>query len=77
MIPFRRQRLATSVVNRILNLYDELPRPQSLGDPAAPGPVPGGQQLDARLAAPTPPVTGPADELTGAVATGKDLIDGA
>lgn len=42
MIPFRTQRLATSVVNRILNLRTEFvaePRPAS-GLPAAPEPTP-------------------------------------
>lgn len=56
MIPFRTQRLATSVTNRILNVYDGLPPRVQPGAPAAPEPLAEGAELDATIAAPKPPV---------------------
>lgn len=57
MIPFRKQRLATSVTNRIFNIYDGLPpRAVAPGAPAAPEPLAEGAKLDATIAAPKPPV---------------------
>ena len=55
MIPFIKQRLATSVVNRIFNVYDGLPPRTKPGAPAAPDPLPEAPALDARLAAPQQP----------------------
>lgn len=57
MIPFRKQRLATTVTNRILNLANELPPISLPGAPAAPGPVPGGPELAAATQTPPEPVT--------------------
>lgn len=54
MIPFRTQRLATSVVNRIMNVYEGIERRSKPGMPAAPAPM--GGELEAALAAPKPPV---------------------
>jgi hypothetical protein len=52
MIPFRTQRMATSVVNRLLNFYHGLPPETQPGPPAAPDPQPAGQALDAQFSAP-------------------------
>jgi hypothetical protein len=49
MIPFRTQRLATSVVNRILNVYDGLPPRPTRPVPATPDPLPDAQAIEARL----------------------------
>lgn len=54
MIPFRTQRLATSVVNRILAIHAGLPPRAQVGEPAAPEPLAEGSELDARIAAPKP-----------------------
>jgi len=56
MIPFRRQRLATSVTNRILDLYDGMPPRVVPGAPAAPEPLEEGAVVDAQLGAPKAPV---------------------
>ena len=56
MIPFRTQRVATSVTNRILNIYAGLPPKPTPAEPSAPVPTPGGQELAAQLAAPKAPV---------------------
>jgi len=56
MIPFRTQRLATSVVNRILDVYDGLPPRVPPGAPAAPDPLPAGPALEQKLGAPQSPV---------------------
>ena len=57
MIPFRTQRLATSVVNRIIDVYDGMqPKPAEGGMPAAPDPLATGAVLDAKMAAPKAPV---------------------
>lgn len=59
MIPFRRQRLATSVTNRIMNVYDGVfPRTKS-GAPAAPSSQLAGAELEATLSQPKPPVDAP------------------
>lgn len=65
MIPFRRQRLATSVVNRIFNIYEgiqQMPKPSAV--PAAPQALPEGGRLDAKLATAPQPVD--ADSATAA-----------
>lgn len=54
MIPFRTQRLATSVVNRILNVYEGVAPKAAQGAPAAPAGM--GGELEAVLQAPKPPV---------------------
>lgn len=54
MIPFRTQRLATSVVNRIMNVYEGLQPKTQPGVPAAPAPM--GGELDVALGAPKPAV---------------------
>ena len=64
MIPFRTQRLATSVTNRILNIYAGLPPPIAQGAPAAPEPLPEGAALDAAIQQPKPAVD--ADPATAA-----------
>lgn len=55
-IPFRTQRLATSVTNRILQIYHGLPPRDVPGMPNAPGPLPEGGQLEASLQTPKEPV---------------------
>jgi hypothetical protein len=56
MIQFRTQRVATSVVNRILAVHAGLPpRPDAAAAPSAPAPLPEGEALDARLNAPKAP----------------------
>lgn len=73
MIPFRKQRLATSVVNRILNVADGIAPRGAEGAPAAPEPLASGAELEAQMAAPKPPVS--ADpETTEAVALAP-LVD--
>jgi hypothetical protein len=64
VIPFRTQRVATSVVNRILNIRDGLEPVPSAGAPSAPDPLPEAAELDARIAAPKAPVD--ADPQTAA-----------
>jgi len=57
MIPFRTQRLATSVVNRILDIDAGLPPITAApGIVAAPEPLQTGEDLDAKLAQPSAPV---------------------
>ena len=56
MIPFRTQRLATSVTNRILNIYAGLPPKAEPGEPNAPTPNPEGALVDQRIYAPKAPV---------------------
>lgn len=56
MIPFRTQRLATSVVNRILNVRDGINPQPAAGAPAAPNTVLQEQELAARVGAPKPAV---------------------
>lgn len=68
-IQFRRQRVATSVVNRILNVADGIfpkPAPGMLNAPDA---LPEGAQLEAQLAAPKAPVDADA-QTANAVALG-------
>lgn len=72
MIPFRRQRVATSVVNRILNVYNHDLPPPALGNPSAPEPLPEGAQLEAQIAAPKPP-TDADPQTASAVALGPLL----
>ena len=55
-IPFRTQRMATSVVNRILDVYDGLAPAPGSGTPAAPLPIPEGDALEQQIAAPKPAV---------------------
>ncbi len=55
MIPFRTQRLATSVTNRILNIYHGLPPKAEAGDANAPEPNPEGTLVDQRIYAPKEP----------------------
>lgn len=60
-IRFPKMHIAESVVNRILNLRDELPpvhRPMPTPTPNVPDPNVQGLQLDQALAQPTPPVDG-------------------
>lgn len=53
MIPFRTQRLATTVTNRILDLAENLKAPApAAGAPAAPEPLVEGAELAAKIAAP-------------------------
>lgn len=59
MIPFRTQRIATSVVNRILNVADGLQPVAQPGELAAPDPLPAANELEARLNAPKAPVDAP------------------
>jgi hypothetical protein len=54
MIQFRTQRMATSVVNRILAVHAGLPPAQEAGAPSAPAALPEGDALDARINAPKP-----------------------
>lgn len=56
MIPFRTQRMATSVTNRILAIHAGLPPRVEPGAPAAPDRLPEGDSLDARINSPKPPV---------------------
>lgn len=56
MIPFRTQRMASSVVNRILDVYEGIAPAASSGAPAAPGIVTEGAELTAKLAEPKPAV---------------------
>lgn len=56
MIPFRTQRMATSVVNRILDVYDGHIATPPPGEPAAPTPLLEGQQLQKQIEAPKAPV---------------------
>jgi len=63
MIPFRTQRLATTVVNRILDLHEGIARPAEPGTPAAPSPLPQGLLIEQRLATPPAPVDAP-DQAT-------------
>ena len=51
-IPFRTQRLATSVTNRILQIHAGLPPRSEVGAPAAPDHLAEGDALDARINAP-------------------------
>ena len=62
MIQFRTQRLATSVVNRILNVHQGLPQRVTPGLPSSPEPLPQTEVLDAKLAKQKPPVD--ADQQT-------------
>jgi hypothetical protein len=62
MIQFRTQRLATSVVNRIMAAYDGMPQRAVAGKPSAPEQMPQTQVLDAKLAEQKPPVD--ADQQT-------------
>ena len=59
MIPFRTQRLATSVTNRILNVYDGIFPKGKPGAPAAPDSQLANAELAAHMAAPKPPVDAP------------------
>lgn len=59
MIPFRRQRLATSVVNRIMNMADGLAPAEALGAPAAPDTTGPQAELAANVTAPKAPVDAP------------------
>jgi hypothetical protein len=54
-IPFRTQRLATSVTNRIRAIYAGLPPRAEEGAPNAPEPLPEGANLQARIDAPKAP----------------------
>lgn len=58
MIKFPKVHIATSVVNRILNLRDEVAARAALAsrDPQVPDPALAGDVLDAKLAQPTPDV---------------------
>lgn len=55
-IKFPKVHIATSVVNRILDVADGISRMPALVVPNAPEPLPQGAQLDAALAQPTPAV---------------------
>lgn len=59
MIPFRTQRLATSVVNRILNVADGVFPKSTPGMPAAPDGRLANAELAAHMSAPKPPVDAP------------------
>jgi hypothetical protein len=59
MIPFRTQRLATSVTNRIMNIYDGVFPKAKPGAPAAPDSQLASAELAARMNAPKPPVDAP------------------
>jgi hypothetical protein len=74
MIPFRTQRLATSVVNRILMVARGIEPMSSQGSQAAPEPIPGGDAIDAGLQQPTQPVDA-APELAEEVAL-ADMLQG-
>lgn len=59
MIPFPQYHIATSVVNRILNVHAELKNARNGFVPPAPNtpePLPSGPELDRMLLAPVPPV---------------------
>lgn len=56
MIPFRTQRMATSVVNRILDVYDGHIKTVTPGEPAAPMPLLEGAKLDGKIDQAQPPV---------------------
>jgi hypothetical protein len=67
-IPFRTQRLATSVVNRILNVADGIFPPQTPGGNTAPDPLMSGRVLDQELyntqpKAPTDAAPGEASQI--------------
>lgn len=53
MIRFPKHHIATSVVNRILNIADEV-EARAPSMPSTPEPIQQGQALDAALAQPTP-----------------------
>lgn len=59
MIPFRTQRLATSVTNRIMNVYDGVFPKANPGTPAAPDSQLASAELAARMSAPKAPVDAP------------------
>jgi len=58
MIKFPKVHIATSVVNRILNVHDEVAAKAAKvsRDPAVPDPTAEGSVIDAKLNAPTPDV---------------------
>ena len=56
MIQFRTQRLATSVVNRIMNIHDNLPQRAKPGVPSVPEPLPQNVAIDAKLEQQNPQV---------------------
>lgn len=56
MIPFRTQRMATSVVNRILDVYDGHIKAVAPGEPAAPAPLLEGMKLTDKIDQAQPPV---------------------
>lgn len=56
MIPFRTQRMATSVVNRILDVYEGHVKTTAPGEPAAPAALLQGAELDSKINQQQPPV---------------------
>jgi hypothetical protein len=64
VIPFRTQRLATSVTNRILAIHAGLPPRAEAGAPNEPEPLEEGAEVDARINAPK----GPTDADPGTAA---------
>jgi hypothetical protein len=64
VIPFRTQRLATSVTNRILAIHAGLPPRAEAGAPNAPEPLGEGADVQARINAPKAPAD--ADPATAA-----------
>ncbi len=74
MIPFRTQRLATSVVNRIMNVYAGINPPPQSGAPSAPEAPALGAPLDAALTSRQAPVDASPDTAEDVSLTAGGLI---
>lgn len=74
MIKFPKVHIATSVMNRILNLHDEIETARAPASDRSPALDPSGQGavLDAALDTPAPPVT--ADDDTASAIALKGLV---
>lgn len=73
MIKFPQQHIATSVVNRILNVHDDL-ESQSMRFPNMPEPLPTGEALDKKLAAPVEPVAASPEATEQVALTSAGLV---
>ncbi len=77
-IKFPKYHIASSVVNRILNVADELGMPSELEvrePPNVPDADAMGNAIDAAATTPVPALEGEGDPVTGTVARGDNLID--